>query len=141
MKSKFLTSAFFIITLSFALVSCDPPPGSTVRYFFKIQNNSNTQIQFFVNRSYPDTTIPDSIPTISRVIILDPNAYKKFESGEKWPKFFSKLPADTLSIFYVLPATVSKYGWKQIQSKYLVLARKDISLGDLEKNNYLVTYP
>lgn len=130
---------FFLSFLALFFTACDPPPGATVRYIFNIRNKGLTDIKYSVSKSYPDTSITDSIS--AQLNLIHPSKEDKYTTSDKWPEFFSKLPADTLSILFFSPDTVSKYGWKQVQSRYLILKRKDISLQDLENSNYVVTYP
>lgn len=94
---------------------------------------------YIVSKSYTDTSIKDSLS--AQIYILHPSKKHDYTFSDKMSKFFSKLPADTLSIFFVSPDTVSKYGWKQVQSRYLILKRKDISLQDLVDNQNVITYP
>ncbi|MDR6807494.1 hypothetical protein J2Y45_004694 [Dyadobacter sp. BE34] len=117
--------------------SCEKPIGLPVVYPLRVQNNSSSLIFYQISKIYPDTSIQDSL--VKGGIL--PSKQQSYESRKTWPKFFESLPADTLSIFFFSPDTIYKYGWKQVQSKYLVLRRKDISLKDLETNNYIVTYP
>ena len=117
--------------------SCKNPLGLPVAYTIHIQNNSSKSVFYQISKIYPDTSIRDSLVAGG----IAPSKQQPYESRKTWPKFFQALPADTLSIFFFSPDTVHKYGWKQVQSKYLVLKRKDISLKDLETNNYIVTYP
>lgn len=129
----------FIIAIStFACTdSCENPLGLSVAYNFDIYNSSNSLIFYQISKVYPDTSIRDSLVTGG----IAPSKQQRYQSRKTWPKFFESLPADTLSVFFFSPDTVHKYGWKQVQSKYLVLKRKDISLKDLEDNEYIVTYP
>ena len=117
--------------------SCENPLGFPVAYTFHVQNNSSKSIYYKISKMYPDTSIRDSLVTGG----IASSKQQPYESRKTWPKFFESLPADTLSVFFFSPDTVHKYGWKQVQSKYLVLKRKDISLKDLEDNEYIVTYP
>ncbi|MGG7665784.1 hypothetical protein [Dyadobacter sp. BHUBP1] len=129
----------FIIAIStFACTdSCENPLGLPVAYDLDIYNNSNSLIFYQISKVYPDTSIRDSLMTGG----IAPFTSKSYESHKTWPKFFESLPADTLSIFFFSPDTIHKYGWKQVQSKYLILKRKDISLKDLEDNDHIITYP
>ncbi len=127
-----------ICTIGF-LNSCDDPLWVVKKYSFKIQNNSSALIYYQVSKTYPDQAIPDS--TAARIGGIGPSNQQSYESKDKWPKFFSNLPADTLSVFFFSPDSVEKYNWKQVQSKYLILKRKDISLKDLVDNDYVVSYP
>jgi hypothetical protein len=139
MKISRISYFALIISLLFMFDSCEFPLGARGVYFFYIRNDSPNLIYYQVNRTYPDLSIPDS--AVARVAGLNPSKIKTFESGTKWRKFFKNLPADTLSILFFSPDSVKKYGWEQVQSKYLILKRKDISIEDLERSNYLTTYP
>lgn len=129
----------FIVAISISACtnSCENPFGLPVVYDLDIYNSSNNLIFYQISKLYPDTSIRDSLVTGG----IAPSTSKSYESRKTWPKFFEALPADTLSILFFSPDTVRKYGWKQVQSKYLILKRKDISLQDLEENDYLITYP
>lgn len=134
MRNRTVCVWLILIVVSCVLISCEVPWGANRRYFFEIHNNSDRSFRYGVYRSYPDSGLLN-FPR------LDPKDVGKYDSKDKWPKFFSKLPADTLSIFFISQDSISKYGWKQIQSRYLILARKDISLKDLEDSDYTITYP
>ncbi len=51
------------------------------------------------------------------------------------------LPNDTLSIFIFHSDTVSSYPWQTIRTEYKILKRYDLSIADLERLNYKVSYP
>lgn len=139
MRNRTVCVWLILIVVSCVLISCEAPWGATRSYFFEIHNNSDISIRYGVYKNYPDTLVPDSTSLNFRR--LDPKDVGDYDSRDKWPKYFSKLPADTLSIFFISQDSISKYGWKQIQSRYLILARKDISLKDLEDSDYTITYP
>jgi len=132
-----------ILSLTFfclwTFISCNPPLGATVRYIFKIKNNSGSKILYQVSEIYPDTAIQDLDK--SRVGDISLMGLQTIDSKIPWPKYFQGLRSDTLSIFFVSQDTIFKYGWEQVQNRYLVLKRKDISFKDLEESNYLITYP
>ncbi|WP_143016866.1 hypothetical protein [Dyadobacter soli] len=126
-----------IVSLISCTNSCENPFGFPVAYTLHIQNNSSSPIFYLVSKIYPDTSIQDSLQMGG----LAPSMQHPYESRKTWPKFFESLPADTLSVFFFSPDTVRKYGWKQVQSKYLILKRKDIGLQNLEASDYLITFP
>jgi hypothetical protein len=134
---RIIITLIIAISLTACSNSCENPFGLPVAYTLHIQNNSNNLVFYKISKIYPDTSIQDSLVTGG---ILQ-SKQQPYESRETWSKFFEALPADTLSVFFFSPDTVRKYGWKQVQSKYLILIRKDISLQDLEISNYIVTYP
>lgn len=121
------------------LISCNAPFGARIFYKFTIQNNSSKAISFQVGKNYPDVAIPNV--EAARVIGINPLMHQSHESGEKWSEYFRKLPADTLTIFFFSQDTIKKYDWAEVQTKYMILKRKDISLQDLEKSKYILIYP
>jgi hypothetical protein len=131
------TISIIAVLISACSRSCDNPLGLPVAYKLHVQNNSSSLIFYQISKIYPDTSIRDSLVTGG----ILPSKQQPYESLKTWPKFFDTLPADTLSIFFFSQDTVHRYGWKQVQSKYLILKRKDISLKDLEASDYIVTYP
>ncbi|SDF42973.1 hypothetical protein SAMN04487996_110278 [Dyadobacter soli] len=134
---RILTTLVTTISLSACSNSCENPFGVRVAYTLHVQNNSSNLVFYKISKIYPDTSIQDSAVN-GDILSLKQQPY---ESHKTWQKFFDALPAETLSVFFFSPDTVRKYGWKQVQSKYLILARKDISLHDLEVNDHIITYP
>jgi hypothetical protein len=104
-------------------------------YFIKVQNNSNDTVWCYSSYNYPDTSIAENKPLLQ---MISPNVYTKLESKEKWEEV---LPKDTISIFILSKDTIDKYSWDIIKSDYNILKRYDLSIKDLEKNSWTVTYP
>lgn len=105
---------------------------------FWVQNDSRKLIFFLVSYNYPDTIIPDTYDEISNVPAWDKSPYDK---KGKWKKIFEELPADKLSIFIFESDSIEKYDWDEIRSKYIIAKRYDLSYDDMEKNDWIVTYP
>ena len=131
---------FMLVFLSVVSLasSCEKPPGAKQIYSIWIKNNSNKGISFLVSKAYPDTIAPNDENSL---LMLAPNEEKTYDQDEKWEKFFEKLPADTLSVFFFDNDTIAKYGFQQVRVNGMVLQRKDLSLQDLKNNNYTVVYP
>lgn len=106
-------------------------------YIIKIQNNSKDTVQFYESYNYPDTSIVQNKPILTRVY---PKDYSHLESKKDWDEVLVS-PKDTISIFILSKDTVDKYSWEKIRSDYNVLKRYDLSLDDLEKRSWTVTYP
>ena len=104
-----------------------------------INNNSNKSIYYY-DGSYPDTILP---------------YYSHFKSGDVFniEKFSSK---DVLSngciegLFYNFKKisftlfdaqTIDTTPWDTVRVKYLILKRYDLSLEDLQRMNWTITYP
>jgi len=114
-------------------------------YYIYIQNDSN--IDLFVAAAdgkhsispYPDTILPNSRPFLKEV---GPDERAKWESHGKWEDRINNLiPSDTLSIYLFDADTVNICGWEEVAKDYKVLKRYDLSVDDLVKMNWTVTYP
>lgn len=122
-----------VILLVLCNVGCDKLADHV--YSIKIQNNTTDTIQFYASYVYPDTTIINEKP---RLKMAYPSKYSYLDSKEKWEDI---LPSDTISIYILSKDTVDKYSWDLIRSGNRILKRYDLSVKDLEKQNWIVTYP
>lgn len=111
--------------------------------YFK--NNANHSIQVYLNDDenfvflYPDTTI-----SIQDGIVEVISSEKKAVAGgsAQWKSTFDvTAPNDTMSIFILHTDTLARYSWTEVQNKYKILKRYDLSLGDLERLDFTITYP
>jgi hypothetical protein len=131
-----------LCTLLLMAFSCDKIADSV--YFITVKNNTSHGIQATAGlgsiymSSYPDTAISESKPYFLPVA---PNDYSHLQLHEKWENVFPRLPADTLSIYIFSTDTLNAYDWSEIRTGYKVLKRYDLSLDDLQKSNYTITYP
>ena len=104
-------------------------------YSIKIQNNTTDTIQFYASYAYPDTTIINEKP---RLKMAYPSKYSYWDSKDKWADV---LPKDTIIVFILSKDTVDTYSWEDIRSEYNILKRYDLSISDLESQNWTITYP
>jgi hypothetical protein len=131
------TLLFLIITIS--LTSCfkDKEEDTKIR----VMNNSNDTIYMSFTTDFPDTTFihntnPLNNPQIS---MIAPHCIQDKYYGCPSRGIFSD-KIDTLSIFLFDRQVLLRYNWDTIKSRYLILKRFDLSLSDLEKINWIVTY-
>lgn len=131
----------FLIFLSIIYMSnsCEKGPlGAKKVDSFWIKNNTNEPLIVLISTMYPDTTIPNNennlfgAPAKERV---------PFDIHQMLDDFFTQLPADTLSVFFFDSDTLVKYGFDQVRLDYNILKRKEISLADLENNEFTIPYP
>jgi hypothetical protein len=125
------------LSIIFAMMLCGSSCEKLVDhvYSIKIQNNTAEVIQFYASYTYPDTTIVNEKP---RLKIAYPSSYSYWDSKEKWEDI---LPSDTISMYILSKDTVDKYSWDLIRSGNKILKRYDLSIKDLEKQNWTITYP
>lgn len=125
------------ILLILSFIICGASCGKIVDhvYSIKIQNNTNDTILFYGSYNYPDTSVVQDKPILTRIY---PKSYSYLDSKKDWDE---ELPNDTISLFILSKDTVDMYIWEKIRSDYNVLKRYDLSLDDLEKKSWTITYP
>jgi hypothetical protein len=128
-------SILIIFSIMLCAASCEKLVDHV--YSIKIQNNTNDTLLFFESYNYPDTSIVQDKPILTRVY---PKDFSHLDSKKDWDEVLVS-PKDTISIFILSKDTVDKYSWDKIRSDYNVLTRYDLSLADLEKLNWTITYP
>ena len=121
------------IYIIFCSISCEKLVDHT--YSIKIQNNWKDTIQFYASYSYPDTSMIGTKPIL---IMAFPGNYTYLDSKKEWKDV---LPKDTILIYILSKDTVDAYSWDIIRAKNKILKRYILSIPDLEKVSWTVTYP
>lgn len=117
------------------LTSCAPPD---IQHYFKIINNSNYSISYYVGNSYPDTVIVQSKPDLK---IIQANSSIKESHWGTWEERYNETKEGKISVFIFNTDTLSKYCWEEIRDKYMILHRFDLGLKDMERCEFTITYP
>ena len=115
-------------------------PDSTL----KILNNSNDTLFYYIEyRAIGDTLLPDfSIfpdEQAKELNTIEPLSTK--EDNDAFVKAFDRLENKVLMLFIFDKEVVDNVPWDTIREEYMVLKRYDLSLQDLEGNNWTVAYP
>ena len=107
-----------------------------------IVNNSDKAIYFDYSNRYPDTLTLYPNPA------LDPSYFKIDSHSSKndiTRDCFEdqiKLNKNGIIMYYFYDAhTLETIPWDTVAKKYLVLKRYDLSLADLQRMNWTITYP
>jgi hypothetical protein len=106
-------------------------------YSIKVRNNTNDTLLFYESYNYPDSSIVQNKPILTRIY---PKDYSHLDSKKDWDEILVP-PKDTISIFILNKDTVDRYSWDKIRNDYNVLKRYDLSLDDLKNLNWTITYP
>ena len=112
-----------------------------------LQNNSIRSVRAYSNDDinysalYPDTSISDFKMRLS--VEVHSGERKTIAGGSApWKSTFEvSVPYDTFSIFVFEVDTLQAYSWNEIIEDYKVLQRYDLSLEDLERLDYKLSYP
>lgn len=113
-------------------------------YFIYVKNNSHRTLfitagqELYKMKPYPDTILPSLQPENE---IISPNNKNKLISSQKWENVINSLPSDTLSIYIFDADSIEICGWENVAKDYKVLKRYDLSVDDLKKTDWTVTYP
>jgi hypothetical protein len=131
----------FLIALLLILFGCNTKKEDC-HYYVTIKNNTGSDIYFYLQFNYPDTSIDSYNP------IGSPYDYKIAANNEKqasvgrnhcYEGFFKLNP--TLEYFLFDANTLMTVPWDTIRRKYLILKRYDLTLNDLQSMNWRITYP
>jgi hypothetical protein len=139
---------FIIIVLPF--ISCGPYENSNnCHHKITIVNNYKTAI--YVDASY---LYPDTIDFHYSGLKDNAHIYKILSNKQSdkplnilrdcWEIQFktkSILPSDTLMIYVFDAEIIENIPWSTIANGYMILKRYDLSLEDLAKLNWTITYP
>lgn len=104
-------------------------------YSIKVQNDGNDTLLFYESYNYPDTSIVQNKPILTRVY---PHDYSYIDSKKEWKEV---LPKDTIVVFILSKDTVDQYSWDEIRNDYKILKRYDLSIQYLENNQWTIKYP
>lgn len=113
-------------------------------YAIKIQNNTDKVIFVSVGCdkyglfSYPDTILNTTKPSL---LSVSPNDYNYLRSSIKWEEIVKEQPEGKLSLYFFNSDTINSYDWAHIKDGNRVMKRIDLSLEDLERMNWTITYP
>ena len=139
----------FILLTSCVCISCRPVEDENNHNNITFYNGTGTALYIAQDTKYPDTTITDlgvlNQPEIYKVeaysfnyeaLSLHPHdTYEMTFKGYKGNKI---IPSDTLMVFVFDAEKLEK---RDSHVKYSLLVRYDLSLKDLQKNNWTLTYP
>ena len=102
-----------------------------------IINNSDKAIYYDVGISYPDTSLIDNPSTSPNPYKIPANSRNKDWFGD----CYEAAVRETLMVFIFDAYTLEHTPWDTVVENYMVLKRYDLSLDDLNKLQWHVTYP
>ncbi len=112
--------------------------------FLEFENNSRTVVMVTFQYTFPDTTIQDR-ERIDYVDTLGANRSMKIptaSSVRRWADHISEMNSNSTIMVYVFSQdTIDNYQWEEIQENYNILKRYDLTIEELESQNWKITYP
>ena len=139
--NKRMKKNVIVIYICFAcFIICCSCRHETCHHRITINNNSNKSIYYYNGSQYPDTIL---------------TFYSQFKSGDVFSieKFSSKdalyngciegilYQFKKISFTLFDAQTIDTTPWDTVRAKYLILKRYDLSLEDLQRMNWTITYP
>ena len=142
---KYIFGYIIVVFLALSVFSCRYVEDENHHYFIRIGNHSRQAVYFACSSNYPDTT------TYEFGVLFSPQIYKTLpgevntsalENRNTWEFMFSSeyrfSPHDTLMIF-VFDAKKLEVKNDHVDNAFLM--RYDVSLQDLQRVNWYLTYP
>jgi len=132
----------FIICAQLVLISSSCKKDSSYYdYRLKVINKSDKTIDVDYSKVFPDTTI-NSVPYFyHNAGKATPNGTVTLVRGGTWENAFKGDIHQKLIVFIFDASIVDSTPWDTIRKKYLILKRYDLTLEDLQKVNWSITYP
>ncbi len=131
----------YVLMFFLLLVGCEKNHDNTLT----IVNNSDITIWWQIGRSYPDTTLSDEnewlVGRNTEQIAKPHSKISSFPSDNRETWFKANFPCDTMMVFVFDSYVMTNLPWEQVKNEYLVLKRYDLSLDDLNRMSWTISYP
>lgn len=107
-----------------------------------ILNNSDSDIYFGLSLRYPDTLILYPNPaSAGDYYKVEKHSRKKDIDDECIENIFEENSSGTLMYYIYDAQTLETVPWDSVVKKYMILKRYELSLDDLQRMNWTITYP
>ena len=127
---SFVLSGTVLVCLN--LLACNP--RSDYARKFEIDNNSDSSVYFAINASYPDSSL--------RSINTAPNQWQKLLPHEGKFETAGVFNYNPITVVFIFNAhTIETTPWDSVVKHYMVLMRYTLTKSDMEKNNWIISYP
>jgi len=140
MKSITIIPAILIVILSL-LVTCKNENDNCHR-FILIVNDSKNAIYFHPSASYPDTLTLYPNPTLSpESFKIENQSSKKDISRDCIEGIIKTTQHETIMYFIYDANLLETTSWDTIVKYYMILKRYDLTIEDLQRSDWTITYP
>ena len=149
MKNVIIYLSVFFLYIICAAVSCEKKESEICHTVIRFSNNSENDLYIrsvLGNKGHPITLelsyYHNTILTQYKVVSGEQNNRRATDNNTCYEHVFERNSTPDTLKFYVLDAyVVENTPWDIVARDYLVLKRYDLSLEDLQKLNWRVTYP
>ena len=112
-------------------------------------NNSEKAIYVSFDTHYPDTLYFGHYSGITsnafaNKILAKSSSDRPLQNKDCWESDFNygvQIPSDTIMVYVFDAGVLEKEDWETVVHDYMVLKRYDLSLDDLKRMNWTITYP
>jgi hypothetical protein len=104
-----------------------------------VKTDKNIYVDAQIN--HPDTSIGSYNPSFSKENFKVKAHSEKRLISHSWEQDVIRAQSDTLMIFMYDAQVLETTPWDTVKANYLVLKRYDLSLDDLIRMNWTITYP
>lgn len=137
--------AISIVLVIFLVSRCDD--RKNCHKTIAIVNRTDRDIYVQGQRAYPDTlSMVHTTSPVSNAYYFKVAAHETSDrplaNRDCWESDFGTalLPSDTLMIFIFDADVVENTSWESVTNDYMVLKRYDLSLEDLERMDWMISY-
>ena len=144
MKMKLI---ILVITTLLLNQACGNDNADNCHKVITFKNITADTLYVVGSSQYPDTSTFVGIPSPE----LNPNFTKVLPNESNTQVLWNRdclevgikelIPSDTMMIYVFNARALEENSWETVKSKHLVLKRYDLSLGDLQKANWIISYP
>jgi hypothetical protein len=132
---------WIILILSLIILSASSCESTYYDHRLKLYNNSEKTLYATYYQSFPDTALGQHSFSYSPNRRINPGETFTLSRGGTWETAFKEQINEKLMIFVFDANVVENTPWDTIRKNYIILKRYDLSLEDLERLDWMVTYP
>ena len=135
---KYVT--FLFIGILFVFTTCSNDKDKDCHNAITIVNNSDKAIYYYPSSEYPDTLSLNPNPATSG------NDFRIEKFSSKQDEYRSCIEGKFLIIYkymyFIYDAQILETTpWDTVVKKYMILKRYELTLQDLQKSNWTITFP
>ena len=136
-----------ILIATLILFVCCKRIKEDCHYTINFINTTDLTLYVIASSEYPDTMAfklspnPTADPNFTKVLPEETNAQVLWLRDCIELAFKDLITSDTMMVYVFDAQVLDNSTWDVVKENYLILKRFDLSLEDLRKNNWKITYP
>ena len=130
-------NSIFLVIIFFSVIACRN--DTDCHYNIYVNNRSDRAIYFDFSPLYPDTLFYDNPTSSGDMFKLNPHQTSNDGHKSCVEGYFYRVPK---IIYFIYDAQLLETTpWDSVAKKYMILKRYELSLEDLKRTNWTISYP